>query len=180
MEEKVIAPVTSIVTLNPRNFHQWIAQVKQIAEEEGVWDYIDPAGDLEKPKLENPPRASNYEVKVKEGTNGAEITRKAKSAAELSKEQNEQFRSEMMDFNASDKINERIRAGLKTVGSAIRTSAQQHIPANEMSTTLRNILQKLEEKYKRNKTAIISSIHDQYQALKTPPAKSKIEKWISD
>ncbi len=76
---------------------------------------------MKKSKLKNSFHVSNYKIEINENKNDPEIIKNAKSVVELLKKQNKLFRFEMMNFHISNKMNERIRAKLKTIKSAIKT-----------------------------------------------------------
>jgi hypothetical protein len=106
--------------------------------------------------------------------------RPAVSLKELTAEQREEYKADMLEYNMLEKLYERTTRGLQTIDNAIRTSAKQYIPPNELGSPARKIIQLLAARYKLDQSKIIQQIHVQWRALKSPSVKDKIEGWIAE
>ncbi len=169
-----------MMILTPKNYHLWIKEIQKLANQHKIWEFIDSDGIIEESGLERAPRVSNYSVKVT-AVDGTQTTRSAQSASELSDAQRKAYKADLLDYQVWDKYADRITQGIRAVDDAIKLSARQYIPPNEIASSTRKIIQTLAARYKLSDAKIIEQIHERYQALKSPSSvKSKIEAWISD
>jgi hypothetical protein len=156
-EDKLTTSVSTMTTLTPLNYHIWINELKTIAEKARVWKYVDPDTDVEKPQPPEPSTAADYLV-MKEG---ADTARPAFTLKELTAAQREEYKADMLEYNMLEKLYERTTRGLQTVNNAIRTSAHQYIPPNELRSPARTIIKLLAARYKLDQSKIIQQIHEQ-------------------
>jgi uncharacterized membrane protein YgaE (UPF0421/DUF939 family) len=150
-EEKVLTYTSAITTLTPLNYHIWINELKAIAKKARVWQYVDPDTDLEQLKPSVPPKASDYQVNDSSASN----------LKQLSVEQKKEHKSNVLKFNLLNKQYERTIQELRIVNNAIRTSARQYIPSNELRSPARKIIQLLAARYKLDQSKITEQIHEQ-------------------
>jgi hypothetical protein len=105
----------------------------------------------------------------------AQTTRSAKSASELSDSQRKAYKADLIDYQIWNKYADKIINGIKAVDDAIKLSTRQYIPLNEIASPTRKIIQTLASRYKLSDSKVVEQIHEQYQTLKTPLVKQKIE-----
>ena len=178
----------TMTPLNPRNFHLWIREVKGVAKKAKVWEYVDPDGDREEPEEPEIPQISGYiveeaqdvETQASSATVDPPIRRPARRLADLTSDQLKAYKLEMSAYQMVEKINDRVAQGIRLVDAAVKASARSYIPSEKMEATVRDILKLLALRYKRSNSEIIQQIYQQYQLLKTPPVKAKIESWVVD
>jgi hypothetical protein len=175
-EDKLIISVSTMITLTPQNYHIWINEVKVLAEESRVWQYVDSDIDLLVSKSSVSPSSSDYIVVEK----NADASRSAISKKELTPEQQKEYKADCFEYSMLNRHHERITQRLRTMQSAIRTSAKQYIPSNKFASSSRKIIQMLAARYKLDQSKIIEQIHEQWRRLKTSPVKGKIESWIAE
>jgi hypothetical protein len=105
----------------------------------------------------------------------AETSRSAISKKELTSKQQKKYKANCAEYNMLNRHHERITQRLRTVQSAIRTSAKQYISSNEFVSSSRKLIQMLAVRYKLDQSKIIEQIHEQERRLKRSPTKNKIE-----
>jgi hypothetical protein len=91
----------------------------------------------------------------------ANAPRSAISKKELTPEQQKKYKADCSEYNMLNRHHERITQRLRTVQSAIRTSAKQYILSNEFVSSSRKIIQMLAARYKLDQSKIIEQIHEQ-------------------
>jgi hypothetical protein len=91
----------------------------------------------------------------------ADASRPAISKKELTPEQQKKYKANCSEYSMLNRHHERITQRLRTVQSAIRTSAKQYIPPNEFASPSRKIIQMLAARYKLDQSKIIEQIHEQ-------------------
>jgi hypothetical protein len=87
--------------------------------------------------------------------------RSAISKKELTSEQQKKYKANCSEYSMLNRHHERITQRLRTVQSAIRTSAKQYIPSNEFASSSRKMIQMLAARYKLDQSKIIEQIHEQ-------------------
>jgi hypothetical protein len=87
--------------------------------------------------------------------------RSAVNLKELTAVQRKEYKADMLEYNMLEKLYERTIRELQTIDNAIRTSAQQYIPPNELRSPARKIIKLLAARYKLNQSKIIQQIHEQ-------------------
>jgi transposase-like protein len=91
----------------------------------------------------------------------ADASRSAISKKELTFEQQKKYKANCSEYSMLNRHHERITQKLRTVQSAIRTSAKQYIPSNKFASSSRKIIQMLAARYKLNQSKIIDQMHEQ-------------------
>jgi hypothetical protein len=91
----------------------------------------------------------------------ANASRSTISIKELTSQQVKEFKADDLMYSMLNKNYERIAQRIKTVNSAIRTSAKQYISSNEFVSPTRKMIQMLAARYKLNQSKIIEQIHEQ-------------------
>jgi hypothetical protein len=91
----------------------------------------------------------------------ADTARSAINLKELTVVQREEYKADMLEYNALKKLYERSIRELQTVDNAIRMSAKQYISSNELRSSARTIIKLLAARYKLDQSKIIQQIHAQ-------------------
>jgi hypothetical protein len=91
----------------------------------------------------------------------ADASRSAISKKELTFEQQKKYKADCFEYNMLNRHLERITQRLRTVQSAIRTSAKQYIFSNEFVSSSRKMIQMLAARYLLDQSKIIEQIHEQ-------------------
>lgn len=122
----------TVIALTPKNYDLWIREIKAIAQDAGVWKYVDPDGNSEIPDHKTPPHFSDFMVTApadRADSNGGEspttpssFTRPAKAFSELSPDQKETYKFGSKVYRMEEKIADRIDQRIRLVDAAIKAS----------------------------------------------------------
>jgi hypothetical protein len=91
----------------------------------------------------------------------ADAFRSTISEKELTFKLQKKYKADCFEYNMLNRHHERITQRLKTVQSAIRTSAKQYIFSNKFVSSSRRMTQMLAVRYKLDQSKIIEQIHEQ-------------------
>ncbi len=175
-KDKLIISVTIMIALTSSNYHIWINEIKALIEKSMIWQYVDSNIDLLVSKRSESSSSSDY-MMIEEDV---EASRSTISKKELTSEQQKKYKANCSEYTMLNRHHERITQRLRTVQSAIRTSAKQYILSNEFASSSRKIIQMLAARYKLDQSKIIEQIHEQWRKLKIFSVKNKIESWIAE
>ena len=162
----------SIVVLKPQNFREWHNSIKGLANDQKVWDYVDPAKTKSVPERDEPPSFDLYPVVTADGT------RPATRFSELTALQRESYREDMQNWRYNETYFDTISKGISTVRAAITKSASDCIPTDLKARSAREILKFLTNQYQLKESDEIEAVKARYRSLCTPPTKDKVQKWI--
>ena len=161
-----------VVLFKPQNFREWHNSIKGLANDQKVWDYVDPAKTKSVPERDEPPTFDLYQVVTADGA------RPATRFSELTALQRESYREDMQNWRYSETYFDSISKGISTVRSAITKSASDCIPTDLKAGSAREILRFLTEQYQLEESDEIEAVKTRYRSLCTPPTKDKVQKWI--
>jgi hypothetical protein len=105
----------------------------------------------------------------------ASQSRLAKYFHELTTQQQENYRASVKEYKRKKKQVVKIIQRMLKVNEAIRALAKTYILSKLMSTFIKEILQFLITRYKKNDDQIKKQIHEKFQALKQSSFKNQIE-----
>jgi hypothetical protein len=172
---------TSMMMLNPKNYHLWIKELQKLAEQHKVWQYIDPEDTKEPPKEGKYPEVSDYKlIRQTADEISFQTTTSVTDYDELTTEQKKSLKMKMNISQMTEKQMKKIAQSIRIVDNVVKLSARQYIPSSEIVSPIRQIIQILTSRYKKSEAKIVKQLHEQYYDLKIPPVKEKIEQWISD
>ena len=188
MDEESSTPSrVTMVALTPKNYRDWLAELKAIAVKAEVWQYVDPNGDEDVPVQERYPRYSDYNTEIQEVIRATDVredeqaglrqtVRPCRTFGELSDDDKEDYRVRMETFKIQREDARVIKHGMQRIHTAIMESARAYIPTTKKTETEREIVKFLQDKYQRPELELIEQIHHKLNELKAhAPAKGKIE-----
>jgi 3-methyladenine DNA glycosylase AlkD len=143
-KDKLIISVTIMIALISFNYHIWINEIKAWIEKSMIWQYVNSDIDLFVSKRSESSSSSDY-MMIEEDV---EASRSAISKKELTFKQQKKYKANCFEYNMLNRHHERITQRLRTVQSAIRTSAKQYIFSNKFVSSSRKMIQMLAARYK--------------------------------
>ena len=124
----------TMIALTPKNYRDWLAELKAIAVKAEVWQYVDPDGDEEVPAPGRYPRFSDYTKDTQE------VTVQCKTFADLTAEDKDDYRVSMEAFKIQREDSRVVKLGMQKIYAAIMESAQPYIPTTKKTSSEREIV----------------------------------------
>jgi hypothetical protein len=90
-----------------------------------------------------------------------ETTRSALNLKELIDQQRKEYKADILEYQMLSKFTQKILQDIQNVSIAVKTSVKQYILSHEMSSSVRQIIQSLTERYKLSNQKIVEQIHAQ-------------------
>ncbi len=135
-KDKLTINVTTMIALTLLNYYIWINEIKALIEKSMIWQYVDSDIDLLVSKRSESSSSSDY-MMIEEDV---EASRSAINKKELTSEQQKKYKANCFEYSMLNRHHERITQRLRTVQSAIRTSAKQYIFSNEFVSSSRKMI----------------------------------------
>ena len=176
----------TLLQLTPKNYRQWIREIRGHAEAARIWHFIDPDSNLPMPTSPAYPTFDAYQVMVPgrpaEGLIPAVLatSRPAVRYTELSQDQKEEYKIEVETFKYTNSECTRIQNEASKIRLLVVESARTHIPDNKSLASVKDLIKALATRFKRDDHTQVQAIHDKYRKLMHPPhSRDAIEKWVA-
>ncbi len=191
-DDKIFFRIIMLIFIS-NNFHLWIEELKDLTLKIKVWEYINSYDKIEESRKEILFEIFYFVVRVSTSSTTDDLmtdqasqsaqasqSRLAKYFHELTTQQQENYRASVKEYKRKKKQVVKIIQRMLKVNEAIRALAKTYILSKLMSTFIKEILQFLITRYKKNDDQIKKQIHEKFQALKQSSFKNQIEIWVAD
>ena len=150
-----------MMILTPQNFHQWLKELKGVAEKVKVWEFVDSNDQQIESESAKFLEISDYQVLIMpqsltsiiaEGRKASQtfVTRSAENYEELSNAQQKSYQMKITVYQMKEKLVKKMTHGTRIINNALKTSTRIYILIADMNAPIRDIIKALIDKYQRS------------------------------
>lgn len=157
----------SIVLAKPSDWWIWFKQIKDIAKNRDIWEYVDPDGSISEPTRPQAPKTTDI---------GADDLPTIFEQRKI-----DLWREMQRDYELNTRSYDKIRKHL----IAIRTAIYESIPSViqlglDSDHSVRQNIQSLRTQFKPSAQARVMELNQRFQQLTTPTRNKGVDKWFAD
>ena len=172
--------------LTPKNYTQWIAELKGIATAGMVWEYIDPNGSEDPPTMPKCPEFSDYNMVIAasddlRGDSAFKTPRRMHSYMDLTHDQQKDYKQRMKAYKAHLAHAQFVSSRIQEIQALVFESARPYISTSRKSMPIKDILKSLQARFRMSDSDITRQFMERYSNLRFQiPSRPNIEHWVAE